>query len=113
MTAADASRLLGFGVRKVLHLVDAGVLRSDGDRRELWLSRVDVERLATATRPAPAVEPEHPHDYDEPVDLAAFEQAQLIARFVRAFEMVEPGPCPVCGAILRPRDWPSHLRGHR
>jgi hypothetical protein len=55
----------------------------------------------------------HRSDAHETPTAEELEQALLLGRFVVAFEGGQPGPCPVCGDVMRPSDWPAHVLSHR
>jgi hypothetical protein len=74
----------------------------------------DLERLKTHRPAGRAPEPvAPPTPSSQTVGNEVAEQALLMARFAIALEKGEPGPCPVCGEVIRPASWPAHLLGHR
>jgi hypothetical protein len=78
--------------------------------------RIDIEHLA-AHRPPRRQHLAHPSvnlsDTEPAMSDRELEQAQLIGQFIEAAVNGEPGPCPVCGSMLRQSSWPVHLLQHR
>ena len=123
LEAAEACRLLGVGFLALTNLANSGELLSESIDGRVMFSRASVERVVEQQRPVPKPvkaprrlrrkarpKPPPPSDLDDPEVL---QQVLLLGKFLEAAERGQPGPCPVCGEVLRPREWGRHLMGHR
>jgi excisionase family DNA binding protein len=127
ISAERACAALGVGYMTLVRWVDDGTLVAEGADGGFLFRRSDIEHLAAHRPPTPPrklarrpskseaveaptapTEPPEPGPSDEEL-----EKALLLGRFVVAFERGQPGPCPVCGEVLRPKAWPAHLLNHK
>jgi hypothetical protein len=116
ITAEEACTTLGVGAVKLARWVDDGTLVAEGLNGAFMFRRTDIEHLA-AHRPRRRKHVAHAlvdgNDKLPAMSDEELEQARLIGQFIEAAVNGLPGPCPVCGFMLRQSRWPVHLLEHR
>lgn len=109
MGSPETADYLGVELRTLYRLVNEDhlpaykigrVIRFRQHEVDDFIAKSRVTNISSGARPKPSM-------------AAVTEQVALLEEFIAAASARVDGPCPVCGEVLPPSDWPAHLRGHR